>query len=111
MRLTVLQLCFIASFTNCLVQKQFEKKFIDPETITSTLQMSSKAIDKLTCSSFCLKDDGEDCDAFKVDQDGCWKIGNLQNLKEMGQNCITASTPTIWSASQINPSCKFCSGN
>ena len=111
MRLIVLQLCFIASLTNCLVQKQFEKKFIDPKTITSTLQMSSEAVDKLTCSSSCLKDDGEDCDAFKVDQDGCWKIGNLQNLKEMGQNCITASTPTIWSASQINPSCKFCSGN
>ena len=73
--------------------------------------MSSEAVDKLTCSSSCLKDDGEDCDAFKVDQDGCWKIGNPQNLKEMGQNCITASTPTIWSASQINPSCKFCSGN
>ena len=111
MRLIVLQLCFIASFSNCLVQKQFEKKFINPETITSALQISSKPVDKLTCSSLCLRDDGEDCDAFKVDKDGCWKIGSTQTLKEMGQNCITASTPTIWSASQINPSCKFCSRN
>ena len=102
MRLIFFQIFWIAPFANCLVQKQFEKKFINPETITSDLQqkkLSSKPIDKLTCSSLCLKDDGEECDAFKIDEDqGCMKIENPQILKEIGKNYITDSTPTIWSA-------------
>ena len=53
----------------------------------------------MICSSLCLKDDGEECDAFKIDEDqGCMKIENPQILKEIGKNYITDSTPTIWSA-------------
>ena len=98
MWLILLQFCLISA-SNSLVQKNFAKKLINPETITSLKTLSSKPTDKLTCSALCLKEHGEDCLAFKVDKDqGCWLVENPDDMKEVAPSCKYETPPTpIWS--------------
>ena len=90
-----------------LVSKQFEKKSIKTSSFenaeTKTLHKSSQCMDKITCSSLCLKY-SEDCDAFHINENNeCIMVKNPEELQELS---APWTGPVIWTAKSPKPATK-----
>ena len=85
-----------------LKSKHFEKKFIQTisfeEAETKILQKSGGQMDKITCSTLCLRNNPDECYAFHTNEDQCVMIQNPEELQEARADCLDTSTPMIWTA-------------
>ena len=103
-----LLLCMIwISSVSGFKSKNFEKRYIDSSSYedanTKVIHKSSGKLDKITCSSFCLKYNSEDCHAFLVNENQCVMVQNPGELREARANSLDSSTPMIWTTKQPLP--------
>ena len=69
-----------------------------------TLQASSNQVNKITCSSLCLRDSGEDCNAFRVNsKNECELIENPEQLQEQNPGCLDGTESSIWTVKDLKP--------
>ena len=98
--------------SSCSIQKFFDKKYVTSKSLasieTKTLfSKSAEQMNKITCSSLCLKDSREECHAFRVNDDNeCKLIKNPESLQEVSGQCIDDQTPFIWTSKYPKP-CKY----
>ena len=98
--------------SSCSIQKFFDKKYVTSKSLasieTKTLySKSAEQMNKITCSSLCLKDSREECHAFRVNDDNeCILIKNPELLQEVSGHCIDDQTPFIWTSKYPRP-CKY----
>ena len=107
-------LLFTLSLSYGLKSKLFEKKYIKADSLDSAdkevLHGSSAMMDKITCSSLCLKK-SDDCFAFYIDKNQqCMWIKEPNNLNEVCCNCKYETTPYIWTSKNPKPACKLSQG-
>ena len=86
MNLTYTLLALFLHITFALQSKMFSKYLTEPSSILADqvkqLKQSHIAMDRVTCSTFCLKDE-DNCDAFYIeDQKNCMLIKNATGLLE-----------------------------
>ena len=100
--------------TTCSIQKFFDKKYVTSKSLVTyaeTKKLYSKSaeqMNKITCSSLCLRDSGEECHAFRVNEDNeCELIKNPEKLQEVSANCTNDKTPFIWTSKYPRPACKY----
>ena len=109
----LLQIFFIVhhSFS---IQKFFDKKYVTSNSFSASADVkkidsmtTSEPMNKITCSSLCLRDSREECHAFRVnDNNECELIKNPEKLTE---NCVDETSPVvIWTSKDVlPPSCKY----
>ena len=70
-----------------------------------TLQRGSEQMNKITCSSLCLRVSRKDCNAFRVnDKNECELIENPEELQEYNPDCNEGIGPSIiWTVSHLKP--------
>ena len=115
MRFTIILLnCLMIAGTTCSIQKFFDKKYVTSKSLVTyaeTKKLYSKSaeqMNKITCSSLCLRDSGEECHAFRVNEDNeCELIKNPEKLQEVSANCTNDKTPFIWTSKYPRPACKY----
>ena len=96
------------------IQKFFDKKYVTSNSFASAdvkkidSMTTSEPMNKITCSSLCLRDSREECHAFRVnDKNECELIKNPEKLTEKAENCIDETSPAIWTSKDLLPSCKY----
>ena len=97
------------------IQKFFDKKYVTSNSFAATANVkkidsmtTSEPMNKITCSSLCLRDSREECHAFRVnDNNECELIKNPEKLTEKAENCIDETSPAIWTSKDLLPSCKY----
>ena len=109
-----LQLFFIVhhSFS---IQKFFDKKYVTSNSFAASANVkkidsmtTSEPMNKITCSSLCLRDSREECHAFRVnDNNECELIKNPEKLTEKAENCVDETSPVIWTSKDLLPACKY----
>ena len=107
MKTYFIYICLIA-YSSCSVQKNFDKKYVTKESMqlakVRTLQASSNQVNKITCSSLCLRDSGEDCNAFRVNsKNECELIENPEQLQEHNSGCLDGTESSIWTVKDLKP--------
>ena len=97
--------------TSSSIQKFFDKKYVTSKSLASSTETktlyskSAEQMNKITCSSLCLRDSGEGCHAFRVNDDNeCKLIKYPELLQEVSAHCIDDKTPFIWTSKY--PECK-----
>ena len=95
------------------IQKFFDKKYVTSNSFASAdvkklTQSTSEPMNKITCSSLCLRDSREECHAFRVnDNNECELIKNPEKLTEKAENCVDETSPVIWTSKDLLPACKY----
>ena len=88
----------------------FEKKYVTSKSFNSKARIkklsgkSSIPMSKQTCSSLCLSKKGEECEAFRVNDDNeCELINRPHKLKEVNHMCKDGANPGIpvWTSKNV----------
>ena len=106
---TLLFYLYLIAYSSCSVQKTFDKKYVTTESIklakVKTLHTSSNQMNKITCSSLCLRDSRENCNAFRVNsKNECELIENPEQLQEQNPSCLDG---TLGQKSSISQNSQF----
>ena len=99
---------YLIAFSFCSVQKLFDKKFVTKKSFDlakiKILHDSTQQINKVTCSSLCLRDSRENCNAFRVNsKNECEVIENPEELQEANPDCLDGTQLSIWTAKNLKP--------
>ena len=93
---------------SCSLQKTFDKKFVTQNSFelaeVKQLHYSSEQMNKITCSSLCLRDSKENCNAFRINaKNECELIKNPEDLQEQHPQCLENDKLFIWTAKDLKP--------
>ena len=96
------------------IQKFFDKKYVTSNSFGNSADIkkvaseTSEPMNKITCSSLCLRDSRENCHAFRVnDNNECELIKNPEKLQEVSANCADKTSPVVWTSKDLLPDCKY----
>lgn len=96
------------------IQKFFDKKYVTSNSFANSADIkkvaseTSEPMNKITCSSLCLRDSRENCHAFRVnDNNECELIKNPEKLQEVSANCADKTSPVVWTSKDLLPDCKY----
>ena len=96
------------------IQKFFDKKYVTSNSFAATANVkkidsmtTSEPMNKITCSSLCLRDSREECHAFRVNDNNECEL--IKNPEELTENCVDETSPVvIWTSKDVLPlSCKY----
>ena len=104
----VLIFTYLIAYSFCSIQKMFDKKFVTKKSFdlakVKTLFDSTQEINKITCSSLCLRRARENCNAFRVNsKNECELIKNPEKLQEANPDCLDGTQPSIWTVTDLKP--------
>ena len=108
-KMKVFLICtYLIAFSFCSIQKLFDKKFVTKKSFDlakiKILHDSTQQINKVTCSSLCLRDSRENCNAFRVNsKNECEVIENPEELQEANPDCLDETQLSIWTAKNLKP--------
>ena len=99
---------YLIAYSSCSVQKTFDKKYVTKKSIklakVKTLHASSNQMNKITCSSLCLRDSRENCNAFRVNsKNECELIENPEQLQAPNPDCMDGTEPFLWTVKDLKP--------
>ena len=99
---------YLISYSFCSIQKLFDKKFVTDKSFDlakiKILHDSTQPMNKVTCSSLCLRDSRENCNAFRVNSENkCELIENPEELQEANPDCLDGTQLSIWTAKDLKP--------
>ena len=100
---------YLIAYSFCSIQKLFDKKFVTNKSFDlakiKILHDSTQPMNKVTCSSLCLRDSRENCNAFRVNsKNECELIENPEQLQEQNPSCLDG---TLGQKSSISQNSQF----
>ena len=108
---------YLIASSFCSVQKLFDEKFVTKKSFDlakiKILHDSTQQMNKVTCSSLCLRDSRENCNAFRVNsKNECEVIENPEELQEDGytNELFSGGTTNYFESGTTNSCCFFKSG-
>ena len=99
---------YLVAYSFCSIQKLFDKKFVTDKSFDlakiKILHDSTQPMNKVTCSSLCLRDSRENCNAFRVNSENeCELIENPEELQEANPDCLDKTQQSIWTSKDLKP--------